>query len=223
MYKAIIFDFDYTLSDRSFAIHEGLGRIVDIFLKDLDPFEKEALIQKMIVLDGDGTSGRAPLIEHLNKTYDLNISDIKPYFDTLSYDMAKYTKLDPSALEVLKTLKSAGYKLGLLTNGDIETQYLKIDAVKLRPYFDVVMASLESGAMKPDPLPFITIADKLGVRKEECLYVGDVFFSDALGAKRSNMDYLLINNHRKRYYAPFVKQVKTLKEVLSYLNKKGLN
>ncbi len=221
MYQAIIFDFDYTLSDRSFALHEGLKRIVELFLKLSDEIEKEALIQKLMVLDGEGTNGRAPLIKYLCRNYQLDEADIKPYFDTLSYDMAKYTLLDSAALTVLTTLGKEGYKLAILTNGDINTQYLKIDTVSLRPYFDVVMASLESGVMKPKALPFLEVAKKLGVEPQNCLYVGDVFFSDALGAYRAKMDYILINNSRKHYYPPFVKQIAHLSDLLSYLKEKG--
>ena len=47
MIKAIIFDFDYTLSNRGYAIYDGFAYIVNKYFNDYDEMER-ALLGKSI-------------------------------------------------------------------------------------------------------------------------------------------------------------------------------
>jgi putative hydrolase of the HAD superfamily len=73
---------------------------------------------------------------------------------------------------MLKALMEKGIKTGLITNCYFEER----DAIRksdLFGYFDAALMSCEIGIKKPDRAVFELCAEKLGVKPEECLYVGD--------------------------------------------------
>lgn len=218
MIKAIVFDFDYTLTDRSLAIWHGFSELIEPYLKDADWMEKEAVIQRMITLDEFGTISRDHIIDFLVKELGLDENRLKHDFSELSMKMAPYTQLDKNAMIVLEYFyHNPKYKTAILTNGNIRSQRAKIHAVKIADYFDEIVVSEESGYSKPDPRAFLYVADKLGIKCEECLYVGDVFFNDIIGAYRAKMQYVLLNNDRKRCYDQRIPQIEHLIDLIRYV------
>lgn len=218
MIKAIVFDFDYTLTDRSFAIWRGFSELIEPYLKETDWMEKEAVIQRMITLDEFGTISRDHIIDFLVNELGLDEKRLKDDFNELSMKMAPYTKLDNDAVIVLEYFaNNPKYKTAILTNGNIRSQRAKIDTVKIAGYFDEIVVSEESGYAKPDPRAFYYVAEKLGLKCDECLYVGDVFFNDIIGAYRAKMQYVLLNNDRKRSYDSRIPQIEHLIDLIRYV------
>ena len=68
-------------------------------------------------------------------------------------------------------LKSS-YKIGLLSNapGNWLNKMLRPDQVAL---FDATVLSYQIGAIKPNPVTYQTIADRLGVEVSECIFIDD--------------------------------------------------
>lgn len=64
------------------------------------------------------------------------------------------------------------YKIGMLSNAsDYHLDSIfTVEQVKL---FDEIVLSYQVGTVKPDPLMYQTIANKLGVLPEECIFVDD--------------------------------------------------
>ena len=218
MIKALIFDFDYTLSNRSIALYPMLKGIIEKYLPNLDEIEKEAVVQKLMFLDEFGTKSRKSSIEYLASTYHLDIDELQKEFSDLSLRMAPLTVLDDEAIPLLEYLKKeTNYKLAILTNGYYESQKLKIDSTGIAKYFDYIIMSAQTGYQKPDKRAFGYVIDKLKLKPEECLYIGDVFFNDILGAYRAGMKYVLVNNFRKWRYMEgidVIDHLSMLKEVL---------
>lgn len=218
MIKALIFDFDYTLSNRSIALYPMLKGIIEKCLPNLDEIEKEAVVQKLMFLDEFGTKSRKSSIEYLASTYHLDINELQKEFSDLSLRMAPLTVLDDEAIPLLEYLKKeTNYKLAILTNGYYESQKLKIDSTGIAKYFDYIIMSAQTGYQKPDKRAFGYVIDKLKLKPEECLYIGDVFFNDILGAYRAGMKYVLVNNFRKWRYMEgidVIDHLSMLKEVL---------
>ena len=218
MLKGIIFDFDYTLTDRSVALYQGAKHIVEDVCPQLDAMHQEAIIQRIITLDEFGTIDRQHIMDNLVKHYSLDIKQLQPYFKELSNYMAPFTVLDHDAIKLLEYLKKhTNYKLAILTNGNSATQLKKIKQTKIEKYFDYIAVSEESGYWKPDKRAFQYIANKLALRCEDCLYIGDVFFSDIIGAYDAGMQYLLLNNDRKRTFSKDVPIIEHLIDLISYL------
>jgi putative hydrolase of the HAD superfamily len=69
----------------------------------------------------------------------------------------------------------ARFRLALLSDGYLPGQQLKLDALGLRRFFDVVVFTEEIGraAWKPSPVGFQLVLDKLAVPGESAAYVAD--------------------------------------------------
>lgn len=64
--------------------------------------------------------------------------------------------------EALRTLRSAGWTLGIATNGMADNQTAKIHRTGLSELVDGWVVSSEVGARKPDPAIFHALAERLG-------------------------------------------------------------
>ncbi len=122
--------------------------------------------------------------------------------------------LFPDALPVLKNLR-ARYKLGLISNVDC----FSISGLFEKGYdrlFDAVTFSFETGILKPDPKMFSLTLEKLGVRPEDALMVGDSLKDDVRGAEKVGMQAVLIK--RKFKYQPSHLEKGTYKRVIKSLD-----
>ncbi len=93
----------------------------------------------------------------------------------------------PKAEEILHTLRQAGARLGLLTNGDSGLQREKIESSGLGIFFDAAIVSGEMGIGKPEPEIFHHLLGMLGVAPQESLMVGNSLSRDVVGGKRAGM------------------------------------
>lgn len=84
------------------------------------------------------------------------------------------------------------YKTGLITNGKNSIQYGKIDQLVIRNEFDLIIVSEEAGIKKPDPRIFEMALDKLLLKPEECIYIGDHPVNDIEGAAKIGMKTIWI-------------------------------
>lgn len=105
-----------------------------------------------------------------------------PYF--------KKTKPFKNVEETFRRFKSAGLKIGLLSDFPPSQ---KGDLWGLLPLCDAVIGSEDSGALKPSIYPFGILSQSLGVKSGEILYVGNSVKYDVRGASNAGMKsaYLL--------------------------------
>lgn len=96
-------------------------------------------------------------------------------------------KLKPHAKEILLALKKNGYKLAIVTNFGTREGNRIIDAFGLRKYFDLIVISEDVGAEKSTTIPFKVALEKLDLKPEEVVMVGDRGDEDILGAKLLGM------------------------------------
>jgi putative hydrolase of the HAD superfamily len=81
----------------------------------------------------------------------------------------------------------AGWKLGIVTNGDPRQQRQKLIETGIADRFAALAISGESGFAKPDPRLFAACLSQLAVKPEEAVFVGASFRNDWLGARRAGM------------------------------------
>jgi len=114
----------------------------------------------------------------------------------------KGLKLFPHVTATLSALREAGLPLGLLSDFPPETKlrYLELDG-----YFDTVLGSEACGRLKPDPLPFETLARELGCEAGEILYVGNSISYDVEGARAAGMQTALVSGALVRRLSPRVR------------------
>ena len=99
----------------------------------------------------------------------------------------------PYATDLLSKLKSEGYKMGLITN--CSTSIPKVfNDMPFAPLIDVAVFSCLVGLQKPDPRIYQLAVERLAVKPEDCLYIGDGDSQELTGAARVGMHPVLIRN-----------------------------
>jgi putative hydrolase of the HAD superfamily len=92
--------------------------------------------------------------------------------------------LFPHVREVLEDIRRAGLKLALLSDFPPEQKLINFG---IKDLWDIVLCSEEIGRLKPDPLPFQTLAAGMGLPPDQILYVGNSLRYDVRGAKSAGM------------------------------------
>lgn len=194
MIKAVLFDFDETLQDRTAAFEKYMDTFLKEFCPDIDEKEKEKRKEEMRVTGKGGYVNReewyASLVKSWGWTDAPSSKVLANHYDTKFGD---HNVIFPNSVLLLKELKRRGYITGVITNGPSILQNHKMDTSGLRPYCDIVVVSGDVGVHKPDPALFEYTADKLGLPTEECLYVGDHPVNDIQGALSAGMKAVRMN------------------------------
>jgi HAD superfamily hydrolase (TIGR01549 family) len=110
----------------------------------------------------------------------------------------------PGTHEALERLKSAGFKLAIVSNADGRVESDARD-FKLAHYFDTIVDSQVVGVAKPDPRIFHIALERLGVAPADALYVGDIYAIDVLGARAAGIDARLIDQHGRYHWVEHAK------------------
>ena len=99
-------------------------------------------------------------------------------------------RLFPEAVSVLEKLKTK-YKLGMVSNSQKDGSTKALDNEeyrKLEVLFDAIVIAGEGDIpAKPDPIPFRIMLEKLGVKGEEAVFVGDDMRIDIEGSKNAGL------------------------------------
>ncbi|HEY1868497.1 MAG TPA: HAD family hydrolase [Candidatus Cybelea sp.] len=106
---------------------------------------------------------------------------------------AKYFTLFPGAIDVLRSLRERGMKLGIVTNGLSETHREKIALLQISEYFNAIFLSDEVGMVKPDPLLFAHACRTLGGAPAHAAMVGDRYDRDVRGALEAGLYTIWLN------------------------------
>lgn len=186
MIKAVCFDLDNTLLDRDKSLHS--------FLEDqyarLNMFghvEKDPFMDRFIELDDRGYVWKDIVYETLIREFDLRGCTIEELLsDYLTHFHHHCIPLGPVE-EVLKELRARGMLIGIISNGFHQFQSDNLKALSIHLYAHTILISESEGLRKPDKRIFQSIAGKMGVKVEECAFVGDHPINDVKGAKEAGM------------------------------------
>ncbi|PKJ54369.1 HAD family hydrolase [Bacillus sp. SN10] len=172
MIKAVIFDLDDTLISEKKYIESGYKHIAKLLSEKLQKDEQE-LYQLLMdlfnenarnvfnrVFDTFGVSYNQNDIMHLVEEY-RNHTPIIQFFEDV--------------LPCLKNLRVKGINVGIITDGYANGQRQKLRALKADNYFDEIIVTDELGRQywKPHSKAFEIMQEKLDVKFDEMLYVGD--------------------------------------------------
>ena len=125
-----------------------------------------------------------------------------------------YTEAIDGMLELIKDLKAAGLKLGVITDGISEIQHRKAQTLGLDTLMDHVFASGDFGYGKPDTKFFFGAMKAAGVRPGESTMIGNNIDSDVFGALASGMRAIYFGAKPKNYEVLYAPDAKALREVL---------
>ena len=195
MVKAIFFDLDNTLVDRTQAAYRMFCDIVADCLPQYpkSSIEYENAVQSLMIWDEYGTIEKSHVFGRFCKKYDLNENLVAELSDRWMNEFGNYAIPFEKSEETLKEL-SKKYRLGLLTNGHSKMQRRKLEKSGFEKYFETIIVSGEQGIHKPDVRIFQMACDSIGLKPEEIAFVGDTFTTDILGACQCGMKPVWIHS-----------------------------
>ena len=162
--QAILFDLDDTLTDRKATLERFALQYLEDFKTHLE-MDIDVFAQELERADGHGYRPRPEMFGALVKCLPWKIAPTKNEF--LTYWINTFPRLAlpmPGMLETLKNLKSRDLKLGIITNGESFQQQGKIDALRIRGFFETVLVSAEVNIKKPDARIYQLALEKLEVQ-----------------------------------------------------------
>jgi HAD superfamily hydrolase (TIGR01549 family) len=106
---------------------------------------------------------------------------------------AAESQLNPGVHDLFEQLRSDGRVIGLLTRNCIESVTTISRLHDLT--FDATITREDDGPLKPDPWPFLELCQRLDVRPETGLMVGDYLFDLLCGRNAGAKTVLLTTYH----------------------------
>lgn len=103
-----------------------------------------------------------------------------------------WAKVLPETPGVLRFLREAGYRLGVISNSD-GTLERKLQEVGLARCFETIIDSAVVGVEKPRRRIFELGLERMKADAETAVYIGDIYGVDVLGAQRAGMRGVLID------------------------------
>lgn len=189
MIKAVIFDLDNTLVD----FMKMKGEAIDAAIR--------AMIDAGLDLSYDEVKGRIDAIYkekgiEFQYVFDSLLSDIFDRVDhkILAAGVVAYRRAREAALVpyphvyiTLYELLKIGMKLAVISDAPSKEAWLRLTYLNMHHIFDVVVTFEDTSERKPHPAPFTLALNRLGVKPDEALMVGDWAERDIIGAKQVGM------------------------------------
>ena len=97
----------------------------------------------------------------------------------------------PEVPPVLATLRENGIKLAVVSNWP-PTLELTLDHLNLTQYFDAIVCSSLLGCAKPAAAIFDHAIERIAVRRDRVLHIGDNYDADVMGARAAGLDVALV-------------------------------
>ena len=125
----------------------------------------------------------------------IGTNDFDPIFETIynAFASPDYRTLKPGTLEVLQHVRQTNYVTGILSNNDERVRTLAL-AFELGDYLDHIFPSAEIGFKKPSLKCFESVTDRLKLKPEEILYVGDNYELDYLASISAGWKSIWVNH-----------------------------
>ena len=167
--KACIFDLDGTLADTLESMSVSANQVIKTLGYAPLPRENfryyagdgaKTLIERVLRDAGDKK------LEHFEEVY-------RAYSEIFDKDCTYKVIVFDGMRETLEKLKTMGIKLAVLSNKPHAQTKKVISSLFGDDLFDWVQGQQEGIPRKPDPYAAIQIAEKFGVKPEECVYIGD--------------------------------------------------
>jgi len=183
--SAVLFDFDDTLHDRAASLRAFVAYQHRRWFSDR--ISRERFVERFIALDANGHFSKSELYPCLIR--ELELDDIDAADLTAEYSRTYHEFAIPreDALATLAVLRERGLRLGVVSNGWTDFQIRTLRASGFSDAVDAVLISEQEGLRKPDHRLFERAADRLGMPKQDCLFVGDNPWADIDGARQAGM------------------------------------
>ncbi|NJE31321.1 TIGR02253 family HAD-type hydrolase [Thermococcus sp. 18S1] len=189
MIKVVFFDLDDTLVDTSRLAEMARRNAIENMVRHGLPVDFDTAYQELLELISEYGSNFSRHFDYLLRRLDLPSNPKWVAAGVIAYHNTKfaYLRTVKGVRRVLLDLQRAGYRLGIITDGDPIKQWEKILRLELDAYFDEVFISDYLGVKKPHRKIFEKALRKMRVEPHEAVMVGDRLYSDIYGAKQVGM------------------------------------
>jgi len=142
------------------------------------------------------------------------------------HDVTSSFKIFPNVIDTLELLRSKGIKLAVFTGFNRTEAEFLFKRINLSKYFDFIVTVDDVKEPRPHPDALILAADRLNVKINECMYVGDAI-ADIQMAKNAQMTVVCVktgvqdNNKLKKENPDYF--VEDLSEMIEQLSSELLN
>lgn len=189
MTKAVVFDLDGTLYDAQQYFWGAFGEISG-YISEKYGLSQPDVFQALVQLWQEKTSMYPRLFDDLITLLHLRQEELEILIRIFNEHRRKMEPY-PDVIPALKTLRGEKYKLGLITDGNVERQQRKLQMLDLEHYFDTIIYAQEVEP-KPSSLPFAAALSKLKVPPEDTFYIADNPLIDFKGAREAGMHTIRI-------------------------------
>lgn len=199
--KAILFDLDETLIDRTETMRRFLVAQHGLF-PELSGLSCSVYSDACLRHQENGYADKLEAYASACKELELSNTDLAAklfadFKDRYGTDPVAF----PSVLDTLKILQES-YKIGLVSNGRTRGQTAKITACGFDSFFSSICISESFGFKKPDERIFMACLNELTVQPSEAVFVGDNPTADIEPAKKLGMFAVWVTN--SHFSAPAV-------------------
>lgn len=194
MIKAVFFDFDETLQNRTAAFEIYMDRFLAQYFPSLTSEEIEKRKNDMRQTGNGGYVNRVEWFALLSKMWKWeDAPDAETLNDHYEHTFGDCIVIYPESEKLFKELKNRGYIVGVVTNGPAVLQKHKMNNSGLMPLVDLLVVSGDYGVHKPNPELLKIAAEKVNLPCSECVYVGDHPVNDIQCALNAGMNAIRMN------------------------------
>ncbi|MEQ9618695.1 MAG: HAD-IA family hydrolase [Deltaproteobacteria bacterium] len=124
--------------------------------------------------------------------------------------------LFPETIEVLSTLRSRGYNLGIISNFDSRV-YDVMERLEIYQFFDTFVISSEAGHAKPAHGIYSLALERTGSDPRESMHIGDDLENDFHGPRALGIKTLLLDREGQFKSDGGVDRIENLRELEKHL------
>lgn len=196
MIKAVFFDLDNTLVDRSAGIERFAAAFVGHYQTRLQHSDADQIASLIKHIDNGGYlpagSPYKKVYEAIGGELALQLDWIDPPgVDELTAfwrgEFPKNTVEMEGAQRLLQQLHNDGYYLGIISNGAHDSRLATVNNTSFQPLIRELVSSGSFGYAKPDARIFLAAIAAAGFQPSQCMYVGDHPVNDIQGALSAGM------------------------------------
>lgn len=181
---AVVFDLDDTLYRERRFVLSGLREVARAIERSHGMPASQVFRSLQARFRRDG---REHLLQTWCRATGLPVREV-PGWVTLIRAHRPQLRLPRETAAVLQALRRNGHRLGILTNGLVETQAAKVRALGLEALVDaVIYADRYAPGGKPHRACFDAVRAALDVPAARCVHVGDHSVKDIAGARAAGM------------------------------------
>jgi putative hydrolase of the HAD superfamily len=181
--KAILFDLDETLTDRTQSVMHYAERFQRDFTAHLASTAVSMIAAAVLTTNVRGYHPGEELLQDFSQRLPWRtvpeVSCLRTHWDTC-FPRSVVARVGLEA--TLSALHAQGVRLGIVTNGEVRFQAPKLTRLAIGRYLSTVVISEAVQVQKPDPRIFVHALAEIGCRASETWFVGDDPVNDVLGA-----------------------------------------